>query len=237
MLEIEPDKLVTKVREDYNLIAREWDLSRSRPSQLKLDLIADVEADMLVLDSGCGNGLMLPFFSEKGAFYRGVDFAEQLIAIARKRYAGEIAAGRADFVVGEATQLPFKDEVFDFAISFAVLHHIPSSDMRRQFFAEIKRVLRPGARAKLTVWNLFNEWAHERFDVGAQLAGKTSGDVTVPWKGTRGEIVNRYVHQFSREELEELSADAGFSGISIDTFDRAGHAVANGEELVVELIK
>jgi SAM-dependent methyltransferase len=235
MSQTDPQKIVKKVKDDYNLIAREWDQSRSRPSQIKLNLIGDLPTGATVLDIGCGNGLMLPFLLKKEAYYVGVDIAENLIDIAEERYMGAIESGRVRFVIGEATELPVRDEEFDFIISFAVLHHLPSPLLHKKFFEEIRRVLRPNGRVKITVWNLFNEWASGRFDIGSQLEGKISGDVTVPWKGTRGAIVNRFVHQFSEEELRALAEGAGFSDVRIGYYDRAGKRKENGEEIVLEM--
>ena len=237
MSQTDPQKMVDKVKDDYNLIAAEWDMSRNRPSQIKLNLLREIEADTAVLDVGCGNGLMVAFILEKGAYYFGLDIAERLIEIARERYAGDIEKGRASFVVGEATDLPFKDDEFDFVLSFAVLHHLPSVEFRKKFFEELFRVLRPNGKVKITVWNLLNGWAKSRFDIGSQLEDAASGDVTIPWKGTRGEIVNRYVHQFSKEELFALAEGAGFSEINIDYYNRAGERVDNGEEMVLEMGK
>lgn len=235
MSQNDPRKIVEKVKSDYNLIAKEWDLSRAQPSQIKLNLVRDIEPDTEVLDIGCGNGLMFPYIAEKGAFYFGLDIAENLIEIAKDRYVEAIESGQARFVAAEATDLPVKDDEFDFVISFAVLHHLPSEGMRKKFFDEIQRVLRPNGKVKITVWNLFNGWARDRFDIGSQLAGKSSGDVTIPWKGTQGEIVNRYVHQFSKEELYALAQAADFFDIRIGYFNRAGEEVENGEEIVLEM--
>jgi len=235
MQEEESRKIINKVKADYNLISREWDLSRNRPSQIKLNLIDTVEEDTEVLDIGCGNGVMFPFILDKGAYYFGLDIAENMIDIARKRYDEDIARGKARFTVGEATELPYKDSEFDFVICFAVLHHLPSVEFRKRFFEEIKRVLRPNGRVKITVWNLFNEWTKIRFDIGAQLEGRTSGDVTIPWKATHGQFVNRYVHQFSEEELRTLAEGAGFSDIRIGYFTRSGEPKDNAEEMVLEM--
>ncbi|MFA6896817.1 MAG: class I SAM-dependent methyltransferase [Patescibacteria group bacterium] len=235
MPENDPQKTVKKVKDDYNSIAQEWDRSRSRPSQLKLKLTDEIEAGAKVLDVGCGNALMLPFVLEKGAFYYGLDVAENLIEIARGRYAKEIKEGKASLAVGEASKLPFADAEFDFVISFAVLHHLPSGEIRKKFFDEIRRVLRPRGKAKIIVWNLFNDWARNRFDIESQLNGKTSGDVVIPWKGTHGTVVNRYMHQFSKEELYDLAESSGFSDVRIGYFNRAGEKVENGEEMVLEM--
>lgn len=48
-------------------------------------------------------------------------------------------------VTGDATQLPFEDGRFSAAVCFTMLHHVPSAALQDQLFAEVHRVLRPGA--------------------------------------------------------------------------------------------
>lgn len=230
-------KIINKVREDYNLIAKEWDLSRNRFSNLKVSLITDINSGDKVLDLGCGNAFLLPLILDKGARYVGFDLSEKLIEISKNKYEKEIENGQAEFVIGQATELPFKDDEFDFVISFAVLHHIPSRELQEKYFQEIKRVLKSNAKVKISVWNLFSEWPNKRFDIESQLAGKKSGDAIVPWKATSGKIVERYIYQFSKEELFSLAERAGFKNIKLDYFNRAGEKVDNGEELVLEMEK
>ena len=54
-------------------------------------------------------------------------------------------AGRADIVEGSATAMPFADGSFSAATCFTMLHHVPSRAEQDQLFAEVRRVLRPGA--------------------------------------------------------------------------------------------
>ncbi len=230
-----PQKIIKKIRDDYDLIAKEWDLSRNRASKLKTNLISEIKEGDKVLDIGCGNALMLPFILDKGAYYAGIDISEKLIKIASEKYTEEIKQGKAEFVVGQATNLSFRDNEFDFVISFAVLQHIPSRELQEKFFQEIKRVSKSNAKIKIIVWNLLSDWANKRFNIEGQLAGKKSGDVIVPWKATQGEIVNRFLYQFFKEELLSLAKDVGFKNIEIDFFTRAGEQKENGEEMVLEM--
>jgi len=50
-----------------------------------------------------------------------------------------------DVVLGDATDLPFPDDRFTGAASFHMLHHIPTKEDQDQVFAELARVLKPGA--------------------------------------------------------------------------------------------
>jgi ubiquinone/menaquinone biosynthesis C-methylase UbiE len=48
-------------------------------------------------------------------------------------------------VHGDATTLPFKTASFTGAACFTVLHHVPSTALQDRLFAEVRRVLLPGA--------------------------------------------------------------------------------------------
>ena len=54
-------------------------------------------------------------------------------------------AGRAYIVQGSATAMPFADGSVSAATCFTMLHHVPSRAEQDQLFAEVRRVLRPGA--------------------------------------------------------------------------------------------
>jgi ubiquinone/menaquinone biosynthesis C-methylase UbiE len=44
----------------------------------------------------------------------------------------------------DATQLPFADGSFSGAVSFTMLHHVPSPALQDKLLSEVRRVLRPG---------------------------------------------------------------------------------------------
>ena len=46
---------------------------------------------------------------------------------------------------GDATAMSFPDASFDGAVSFTMLHHVPSARLQDRLLAEVARVLRPGA--------------------------------------------------------------------------------------------
>src|SRR5262245_28552493 len=45
----------------------------------------------------------------------------------------------------DATRLPLADGSFSSAVSFTMLHHVPTTAFQDRLFAEVARVLRPGA--------------------------------------------------------------------------------------------
>jgi len=52
---------------------------------------------------------------------------------------------RAAIVEGDGTAMPFPDARFSGAACFTMLHHVPSPQAQDRLFAEMWRVLRPGA--------------------------------------------------------------------------------------------
>lgn len=47
-------------------------------------------------------------------------------------------------VQGDGTRLPFPDDRFSAALSFTMMHHVPTPELQDQLLAEVARVLRPG---------------------------------------------------------------------------------------------
>jgi len=235
-------EIIKEVKEQYNTIAVDWDVSRAFPSGIKIKQIKRLKKGVKVLDLGCGNGLIVNEILQRGGKYYGIDISSGLIKIAKKKYALEIKKKLAEFKVGDAVKkLPYQNNFFDHVFSFAVLHHIPSIENRLRFLEEIKRVLKSGGRADIIVWNLFNDWSYKRFKISAQMKNPLphldKNDFLVEWRATLGKDVKRYIHSFTDKELKELARTVGFEKITVGYYNRAGEKVKNGEELVLNLVK
>ena len=100
--------------------------------------------------------------------------------------------------VADVGYLPYGDQTFDWAISVATYHHIKGKENRQAALNELRRVLKPGGEAFITVWN---RW-QPRFWFRSQ-------EVDVPWR-TKGKTLHRYYYLFSYSELEKLAKKAGF---------------------------
>ncbi|HLC69803.1 MAG TPA: class I SAM-dependent methyltransferase [Patescibacteria group bacterium] len=237
MNNIKASRIIRETRDIYNSIAEEWDTSRERPSGVKMKSLSLIKQGNRVLDLGCGNGFMAPYILERGALYEGLDISKNLIKIAKKKHQAEIKRKLVNFKVGTATKLPYADESFEAVISFAVLHHIPSTTLRQKFFKEVARVLKSDGRGTVIVWNLLNDWTNKRFKTQEQLGKQDQGDVRVPWKATKGKVFSRYLYQFKKSEIMLLAKKAGLKNVRAEYFNRAGEKTVNGEELVVTFKK
>lgn len=112
----------------------------------------------LVLDLGCGNGRHTLEAARYPVTVVGVDMSREDLNAARYMYAdlkrrGQ-APGDAQFILGDAQNLPFKDGVFDKSMCTEVFEHIPDD---RRGIAEFERVTKPGADVAVSVPNYWPE--------------------------------------------------------------------------------
>ncbi len=183
-------------REVFNQIApswynfRHWSIFRS-----ELEALAARWRKGRLVNIGCAHGPdFLPF---RGSFeLYGMDFSTEMLKFARK-YSQKLNFA-VNLSVADANHLPYPDESFDWAISVATYHHIRGKTERLKSLQELRRVLKPGGEAFITVWNRWQPrfWLSRR-------------QVAVPWR-KRGKTLYRYYYLFSYPELERLAKKAGF---------------------------
>ncbi|PIN86228.1 hypothetical protein COV19_05460 [Candidatus Woesearchaeota archaeon CG10_big_fil_rev_8_21_14_0_10_44_13] len=104
-----------------------------------------------VLDVGCASGNLMRILSKKyGIRGYGIDITPTSIIRAKK------LLKNCDFCVSRAEKLKFKDNYFDFVVSFGCLEHV--SDFNKSI-SEIKRVLKRGGKALIWMPNKDNRYS------------------------------------------------------------------------------
>ncbi len=100
------------------------------------------------LDVGCGTGVLCGTILDHAdpLGVSGLDFSTQFVAYSRKRFENEAAA----FFVGDAGNLPLRDQSFDTAVSAIALNFFPRPSAA---VAEMSRVTRRGGQVALYVWD------------------------------------------------------------------------------------
>ncbi len=147
-----------------------------------------------LLNIGCAHGPdFLPF--QAGFELWGLDSSIEMLRLAKKY--GQKLGFEASLILGDACSLPFPDDAFDWALSVATYHHLPTAEERGAAFQELRRVLKPGGEALITVWNRHQPrfWLRRK-------------EVQVPWR-TREKKLYRYHYLFSYAELRRVAEDAG----------------------------
>lgn len=180
--------LLNKITEDYNKIGDKYSSVRKEDWKEMSFLFDCLNEGDKVLDLGCGNGRFYPLFKEKKVDYLGIDSSSKLIDIAKSNYP------EVNF---ETVSLFDVQGNFDKVFSIAVLHHMPSKEMRKKFIEKCKSLLRYNGTLVLTVWNLEEKIKKRSFFDFLKL---DRGDVLLPWYGAE----KVFFHCFTLQELVQL---------------------------------
>ena len=159
---------------------------------------ADVSTKMSILDVGCGPGYVSAAAGERGAIPIGLDFSEEMIAIAKKKFS------RIEFRQGDAQNLPFPDARFDRVVANFALLHLANPE---RACAEASRVLEPGGRFAFTTWAQISENPFVKL-VDDAIRAHANLDVDLP-SGPP------YYLFENEEEFRNALERAGFDGTSM----------------------
>jgi ubiquinone/menaquinone biosynthesis C-methylase UbiE len=142
-----------------------------------------------LLEVACGNGYFLKRYASHVHSVAGLDLSELAVKLATKKNKDRVTEGTAEFVCGEASQLPWEDNKFSVA---TCMGSFPWFSKPLDTLKGIYRALRPAGRAVISIeWN-----AEDGID--------------------RSKEVERYGHQtWSEADVQNMFRAAGFSDISV----------------------
>ena len=99
----------------------------------------------LVLDHGCGDGVLTAMLARRGARVLGLDNSEIALRYALQRTGGQRTGGLdTHYQAGGVYDLPYRSEAFDCVVSTQVIEHIAEPG---RLLGEIRRVLKKIGRA------------------------------------------------------------------------------------------
>lgn len=98
---------------------------------------------MLVLDVGCGTGTNLSLYQKVDCNVFGIDLSPSMLEVARIKL-----STRANLLLGNASEMPYPNNVFDMIIAFLTLHEIPGN-IRPEVMEEMVRILKHDGRIML----------------------------------------------------------------------------------------
>ncbi len=197
-----------KARDTYNAAADCFDNSplafwakygRKTVERLSLD------PGSKVLDVACGTGASaLPAGEIVGCTGKvaGIDISENMLKLARIK-AWELNLCNTEFVLGDMSELAYKDESFDAVVCVFAIFFMP--DMEEQV-RELWRKVKPGGKLAVTTWGhdlfepVYNNWKNAVKSVNPELYCAFN-----PWD------------RISKpESLKKLMEDAGTTNITVE---------------------
>lgn len=134
----------------FDNIAEEYD--RSLPSHVarhylekRVRFIRKLLPSGLILDIGCGTGVLARRLSQEGYHVAGLDSSLGMLKVMVKTTNDGMS------VHGNALHLPFRSESFDLVVCVAVLHHIADAEEVADTISEMVRVAKVGG--KVLIWD------------------------------------------------------------------------------------
>ena len=229
-------RLLALNRRFYATFAEQFAASRSVADPALTSILPYLPCGARVLDVGCGNGRLALLLDQErpGSTYVGVDTVPALIEEARFQ-ATSLARTEAAFAVLDVAEDGWTHGIpspcraksgsksYDCVVALAVLHHIPSLDLRARVLRQMAGLVTAKGQLVISTWRFL---AHARIRrkivdwlaVGIEESQLEPGDYLLDWeRGGRG---YRYCHYVDEEELEQLAVAGGLT--VRDTFVAGG---------------
>jgi len=132
------------VVEHYDAISSVYDELYGEEQRRKYELLYRFLGQGLLLDAGCGTGLLWEFLRSKEVCcrYIGIDVSTGMIRVARNR------RQRGCFLVGCVEYMPFRSNVFDYVVAVTLIQNLLDIGA---FIREAVRVLKKGGVLLVTV--------------------------------------------------------------------------------------
>jgi len=201
------------VQDAYDAIAKSWDDNRKRPFsplplfveefQKRFSKRAGTLLHAKILDAGCGNARNAIWLSKKfpNACIYCCDISAGMLHSASRNVIAACKAHSCVISKADIENTRYPSSLFDAVLCTAVLHHLPSREGRVRALTEIRRVLKPGGFAFLSVWG--------------DPKARPGSDRQVEFPARQGKNIPRFYHFFTKRELEDTAFAAGLSVASI----------------------
>ncbi len=210
-------RLIELNRDFYTRFGESFSATRHRIQSGVRRVLDMLQGDESILDLGCGNGELARELAKRGhrGSYLGVDFSLSLLREAESQPGGFSPI----FMEVDLTKpSSYSDQLsstghWSLITCFAVLHHIPSTELRLNMLQTVHQLLRPDGKFIHSNWQFLNsDKLKARIQPWEAVAISPSdvdaGDYLLDWR-SGGEGL-RYIHHFSESELIELARATGF---------------------------
>ena len=233
------EKILQLNQEFYQTFAFSFSQTRQRLQPGILMALNEIPRKGNWLDLGCGNGALAREWAlqRRQGLYLGLDFSSGLLEEASKNKpeVGLPEGLRIDFnqvdlnAVGWAEG--FSHIQWNGILAFAVLHHIPSLELRLRVLTQVNQLLPKKGEFIFSVWQFqHSPKLMERClpweSIGISENDVDAGDTLIDWRADarrdNGVLGVRYVHLYPRQELAELARLTGFS--TMEEFESDGRS-------------
>jgi ubiquinone/menaquinone biosynthesis C-methylase UbiE len=169
------------------------------------ETVADLPLGARVLEVAPGPGYFAIELARTGKVtMTGLDISETFVEIARSN--AQRAGVVVDFQQGDASNMPFPDQLFHFVVCQAAFKNFSRP---AEAIAEMHRVLRPGGMASIQDLDK----RASRADIRKEVAGMKVGQIESFWTRAGLRILRR--RAYTREDFERMAKASPFGGCEI----------------------
>ena len=126
----------------YNMTAKSYDGQYAEEQRAKIENAfksLKIDGQSLILDCGCGTGLLFEYVAEKADIVIGLDISKNILVEAKRRAK---VFGNVSLILADADYPPFKNDVFSYVFAITLLQNMPNP---KRTLAEICRVAEENA--------------------------------------------------------------------------------------------
>jgi len=126
----------------YDLTAHIYDMQYAEEQTAKIEASLEglkIEKPSLVLDAGCGTGLLFGYVADKAETTVGLDFSRKILLQAKKR--AENFQG-IHLILADADNMPLKENIFSHVFGMTLIQNMPNP---AKTLNEIRRVAKENA--------------------------------------------------------------------------------------------
>ncbi len=131
----------------YDITAKGYDMQYAEEQRVKIETAlktVEFNENSLILDCGCGTGLLFEYVAKKAEMVVGLDFSRRILAKAKRRAK---AFRNIVLVLADADYQPFRNSAFTHVFAVTLLQNMPNPE---KTLAEICRVAEENAYIVVT---------------------------------------------------------------------------------------
>ena len=150
-----------EVLQHYDRLARIYDSLYGEEQNVKIELILKrmkIGCEDLLLDAGCGTGLLTKYIASRVNHFVGIDLAGKVLKAAEERSRRLRIKQNVSLMRADVDNLPFKDGVFDKIFALTLLQNVPEPCETLQ---EMVRVVKN--KSQIAVTGLKKHFTEENF--------------------------------------------------------------------------
>ena len=174
------------VHDSYQKIAKDFSQTRGYLWKSVKQFVTEIEKKSIVIEIGSGNGKNL---YRDDCYNMAFDLCSEFTAITSDK--------GIESVIANGLHLPVRDNMSDYTLCIAMLHHLTEIDRRLQVLQEIVRITKPGGKLLIQVWAMEQPKESRRTFLVQ--------DNMVPFQRSDKKYkIERFYHIFREGELDNL---------------------------------